>query len=1166
MFTNKTISHLFLSVSILVFLLGVTPVQALNASVNSASVPAGLRADDWKQIKAMLPVDSAFYIQQAYLKASNNTGPSGSNFGSSIAASGNTVVVGAPNENSGGTLSGAAYIFVRNGNIWSQQAYLKASSIQSEVRFGIDVAISGDTVLIGAPGEASISGSAYVFTRTGNTWSQQARITNPSGRANEFFGASLAISGDTILVGASGDASNATGVNGTTTNYFATDSGAAYVFTRTGSVWSQQAYLKPSNANLSSNFGSNFGSAVTISGDTLAVGAYAENGSSTGVNGNQSQSSTIDDLGAVYVFTRSGSVWNQQAYIKASNPDANDYFGVDVALSGDTLAVGASGEDSNATGINGNQANNSALYAGAVYVFTRTGTDWSQQAYVKASNTQGGVQQDGYDGDSFGGSVAIDGDTLVVGADGEDSNATGLNGNQGDNSAGGEGAAYLFTRNGNSWSQQSYMKSSYTGVADSAGQQFGRSVAISDDVIAVGKPYEESNATGVNGDQTNSSISQSGAAYVFSNCCPFIASSTRADGNPTAVDNVNFTVNFSKPVTGVDAADFALTTTGVTDASITDVSGSGASYTIGVNTGSGDGTIRLDVAANANITDLLGSPLIDSLPYTSGAFYTINKSNPWTPTVTRTPTATITPTPFGSTTVQFQLGQGSDDAGMDADCNATITRTEIYLGKCATGASITSGFAFPNVTIPQGAQILSANIQWTVDGTYNDDISAIFYGEASGNAQTFSTGSMPASRALTSASSSWVLTPSDVWLSGQTGFSPDVSGIVEEIVNRPDWSSGNRLAIIVKDNAGGDLPSNHRRVFGDERAGVTAAAHLIVTYTNPVGQLMTRTSTITQTPTNTSTASITPTPTRTFLPGVTPTTVQVQISQASSDAGMDANCSDTTTQTEIYFGKCSTGLGITSGFVFPNINIPHGAQIVSAQIQWVVDGTYSDNIDITFYGEASGNAQIFSAGSMPTTRALTSTAIDWSITSSDTWQSGNIRLSPDLRTIIEEIVNRPDWSSGNRLAVIAKGGFVPNTPNNHRRVFAYERAGTTSAAKLIVSYVTGPLPPSSTPTATLTNTATSTSTQTRTITPTPTITFTQTVTMTPTETQTEAPTPTTTFTNTATTTPTETQTEAPTPTATFTNTATTTPTETQTETPTPTATFTNTATTTPTET
>jgi hypothetical protein len=158
-----------------------------------------------------------------------------------------------------------------------------------------------------------------------------------------------------------------------------------------------------------------------------------------------------------------------EAYVKASNTGEYDVFGYSVTLSGDTLAVGAPNEASNAIGVNGNQADNSAPYSGAVYVFRRSGSTWAQEAYLKASNTGAG----------FGNSVALDGDTLAVGATGEASNATGVNGNQTDESASGSGAVYVFRRSGSAWAQEAYIKASNTEEYD----HFGRSVALDSDTL-----------------------------------------------------------------------------------------------------------------------------------------------------------------------------------------------------------------------------------------------------------------------------------------------------------------------------------------------------------------------------------------------------------------------------------------------------------------------------------------------------------------------------------------------------------------------------------------------------------------------------------------------------------------------------------------------------------
>lgn len=305
----------------------------------------------------------------------------------------------------------------------------------------------------------------------------------------------------------------------------AAHSGAVYVFARTGGTWSQQSYLRASNAGGWDDTsrippqGDFFGRAIAISadGNTLAVGAPGEDSSAVGIDGDQSSNASLNS-GAVYVFTRSGGAWSQQAYVKASNTGGlpamccapGDLFGSSVALSadGNTLAVGAPGEDSNAVGVNGNQLDNSAESSGAVYVFTRTSGTWSQQAYVKASNSD--------IGDLFGTAVALsgDGEMLAVGADSEDSSATGIGGNQADNSAINAGAVYIFARTAGSWSQRAYVKASNANANDF----FGRDLALSQDgtVLAVGATGESSSSRVINGDEGDNSAISTGAVYVLS--------------------------------------------------------------------------------------------------------------------------------------------------------------------------------------------------------------------------------------------------------------------------------------------------------------------------------------------------------------------------------------------------------------------------------------------------------------------------------------------------------------------------------------------------------------------------------------------------------------------------------------------------------------------------
>ncbi len=266
--------------------------------------------------------------------------------------------------------------------------------------------------------------------------------------------------------------------------------------------------------------GDYFGNRVALSGDgnTLAVGAYGEDSDAVGIDGNQANNSAFQ-AGAVYVYQRDGmDVWTQQAYIKASNSDAYDWFGTAVALSedGSTLAVGASDEDSIAEGIGGNQADETADGAGAVYVFERDEMNvWTQQAYVKASNTST-LSLFEEDVALFGRSLALsaDGNTLAVGAPGEDSNAVGIDGNQADNSAYSSGAVYVYERDGmNVWAQQVYVKASNTGAID----RFGQSVALSGDgsTLVVGAEGEDSNAVGIGGNQADNSAQNAGAVYVY---------------------------------------------------------------------------------------------------------------------------------------------------------------------------------------------------------------------------------------------------------------------------------------------------------------------------------------------------------------------------------------------------------------------------------------------------------------------------------------------------------------------------------------------------------------------------------------------------------------------------------------------------------------------------
>ena len=402
--------------------------------------------------------------------------------------------------------------------------YFKASSaVVNGYRFGSSVALSADgsTMAVGAVGEdsaatgidgdetdttAADSGAVYISTNTNGSWSQTAYIKASNTGAGDEFGFSVALSenGSVLAVGAYLEDSDASGVSTTATG---TDSsstanrGAVYLFRNDGSGWVQDAYIKASTSADSDQFG--YCVALSTDGATLAVGAPFQGGS-----------------GAAYLFSYDGSNWAQDgAPLKASNAEADDWFGVNVALSGDgtVLAVSGHGEDSSASGVNNispGPSDNSLVASGAVYLFGNSGGGWAQTDYIKASNPEGAIN----DSDVFGSSLALssDGTVLAVGAVGEDSNATGIGGDETNNSAGASGAVYLFSKSGSGWAQTDYVKASNTG----GGDLFGETVALSADgaTLAVGAYSEDSDAIGIDGSGTDGAgTDERGAVYFFTN-------------------------------------------------------------------------------------------------------------------------------------------------------------------------------------------------------------------------------------------------------------------------------------------------------------------------------------------------------------------------------------------------------------------------------------------------------------------------------------------------------------------------------------------------------------------------------------------------------------------------------------------------------------------------
>jgi hypothetical protein len=271
--------------------------------------------------------------QQARLTASD--GASGDNFGESVSLDGETLVVGAVGDSDDFFAQGSAYVFTGSGRQWTEQAKLTAPDAAELDDFGVSVAVDGDTVVVGAFRDRvvyAVQGSAYVFRRSGTTWSQESKLTASDGGYYEYFGVSVALHGDTAVVGAH---HHNVGSN--------TEQGAAYVFTRVGTTWSQEAELTA----LAGAAGDQFGVSVAVEGDTAVIGAWMAD-----VGSNQ-------DQGAAYVFTRSGGTWTEQPALSSSDGVAQDWVGRGVAIDGGTVLVGAPG----AKGPEG-------FMNGAAYVFT----------------------------------------------------------------------------------------------------------------------------------------------------------------------------------------------------------------------------------------------------------------------------------------------------------------------------------------------------------------------------------------------------------------------------------------------------------------------------------------------------------------------------------------------------------------------------------------------------------------------------------------------------------------------------------------------------------------------------------------------------------------------------------------------------------------------------
>ena len=369
---------------------------------------------------------SAAPIDLATLAASD--GHADSFFGFGVAMFEETAVIGAHGDNANGVQSGAAYVFVLSEGCWHQHTKLMASDAQPGDQFGGNVAVSEDTILVGARGvndRGDASGAVYVFVRTPSGWTQQAKLTASDGSAGSAFGQSVALVGNTAIIGAPRDDSKGE------------DSGSAYVFTRSGTQWRQQAKLIASDGAA----GDVFGISVAIDGKTALVGADLDDDGG-------------DNTGSVYVYVNSDDVWHEQAKLTAADASDVDIFGVRVAISGETALIAARRDDDEVKGPD----------TGSAYVFVRTGTTWAQQAKLTAADAESG--------DLFGFAVALEGDIGIITAAMEDDGARNA------------GAAYVFTRSGSTWTQQ--RKVTIEGAADN--DALGSSVALSNGVALVGAP------------------------------------------------------------------------------------------------------------------------------------------------------------------------------------------------------------------------------------------------------------------------------------------------------------------------------------------------------------------------------------------------------------------------------------------------------------------------------------------------------------------------------------------------------------------------------------------------------------------------------------------------------------------------------------------------------
>jgi len=405
-------------------------------------------------------------------------GAAGDTFGRSVAFVGDIAVIGAPNDDDDGFNSGAAYVFTRSAGVWTEQQKLTASDAVANDRFGSAVAVDGTTAVIGAAGlffADDNTGSAYVFTRSAGVWTEQQKLIAGDGANRDQFGFSVAMDGDTAVIGARNDDDNGA------------DSGSAYVFTHNAGVWTEQQKLLASDGATRDRFGLK----VAVDGDTALISGQGNDDNGTG-------------SGSAYVFVRSAGVWTEQQKLIASDGSASDLFGVGLSVEGDTAVIGARFDDDNARN------------SGSAYVFTRSAGVWSQQQKLTAS--------DGAEHDRFGFSVPVDGDTAVISSFYDDDN--GVN----------SGSDYVFTRSAG-------MKLLASDGA--TGDVFSLPIAFDGNTVMIAALFDDDLGT------------DSGSVYVFSLVTdeePPLVTNVLANPNPIAVNTpLTLTATVDDSATGNSA-------------------------------------------------------------------------------------------------------------------------------------------------------------------------------------------------------------------------------------------------------------------------------------------------------------------------------------------------------------------------------------------------------------------------------------------------------------------------------------------------------------------------------------------------------------------------------------------------------------------------------------